>query len=424
MAIGATGISVLRNRDFRLYAIHSLLAQLAAEILIVAIGWSIYDITRDPWDLGLIGLAQFLPNCLLVLFTGSAADRYSRKHILVLSMISEFVFALGIFLLAREHLHQVWPIFVMVAGIAASRAFGNPAALALAPTLVERAQIPAAVATSTSAWQFSSIAGPALGGVLYGLAPTIAYGTALVMVFVSGVAVFGIRKAEELRPREASTLDSLVGGFRFMLRQKVVLGAASLDLFAVLLGSTTALLPVFARDILATGPWGLGLLRAGIGIGALIMALFLAVRPVRRRAGLVMFVTVAVFGVATTAFGLSHWIGLSVVALIIMGASDMISVFIREVLVQLWTPDALRGRVNAVYILMITASNELGAFRAGWSAARFGAVTAVVAGGCCTLAVAALWSRLFPALRAADDLHAVEQLEPELHEAAKASMLD
>ena len=424
MAIYANAATVLRNRDFRLYTIHSLLAQLAAEILIVAIQWSIYDITRDPLDLGLVGLVQFLPSCFLVLLTGAAADRYSRKRILVLTMVAEFVFALGIFLVASAHLQQVWPIFVLVAGLAAGRAFGNPAALALAPNLVEREQIPAAVATSTSAWQFSAIAGPALGGVLYGFSPTVAYVTALVMVFISGWAVFGIRKVEEPHPTEASTTDSLIGGFKFMLRQKVVLGAASLDLFAVLLGSTTALLPVFARDILATGPWGLGLLRAGIGIGALAMALYLAVRPVRRRAGLVMFTTVAVFGVATVAFGLSHWIGISVAALIVMGASDMISVFIREVLVQLWTPDALRGRVNAVYMLMVSASNELGAFRAGWSAARFGAVTAVVAGGCCTLGVAALWSMLFPALRKADDLTSVEQLEPEIHTIAKSGFID
>ena len=424
MSVHANAITVLRNRDFRLYAIHSLLAQLAAEILIVAIQWSIYDISRDPFDLGLVGLVQFLPNCLLVLLTGTAADRYSRKRILAFCMIAEFLFTLGIFAVASAGLREVWPILLLIAGLAAGRAFANPAALALAPNLVERAQIPAAVATSTSAWQFSSIAGPALGGVLYGISPNAAYVTALAMVFVSTWAVFAIRKVEEPHPHATSTADSLIGGFRFMLRQKVVLGAASLDLFAVLLGSTTALLPVYARDILVTGPWGLGLLRAGIGIGALGMALFLAVRPVRRRAGLIMFTTVAVFGLGTIAFGLSKWIGLSVAALILMGASDMISVFIREVLVQLWTPDSLRGRVNAVYMLMITASNELGAFRAGLSAARFGGVAAVVAGGFCTLGVAALWSRLFPALRAADDLTAVDQLEPDARDVGEAAAFD
>jgi len=320
--------------------------------------------------------------------------------------VSEFAFALGIFLVASAGLREVWPILLLVAGLAVGRAFANPAALALAPNLVERAQIPAAIATSTSAWQLSSIAGPALGGVLYGVAPTAAYLTALAMVVVSGLAVFLIRKQEELRAITIDRADSLIGGFRFMLKQKVVLGAASLDLFAVLLGSTPALLPVFARDILVTGPWGLGLLRAGIGIGALAMALFLAAKPIRRRAGAIMFAAVAVFGLGTIAFGLSRSIGISVAALILMGASDMISVYIREVLVQLWTPDSLRGRVNAVYMLMISASNELGAARAGFAGKAFGAVTAVVVGGACTVACAALWAKCFPSLRNADDLTA------------------
>ncbi|HVO03370.1 MAG TPA: MFS transporter [Candidatus Cybelea sp.] len=406
MSVGLTAISVLRIRDFRLYAIHSLLAQLAAEILIVAIQWSLYDVSHDAAVLGLLGLVQFLPNCALVLLTGAAADRFSRKRILTLCMVSEFAFALGIFLVASAGLREVWPILLLVAGLAVGRAFANPAALALAPNLVERAQIPAAIATSTSAWQLSSIAGPALGGVLYGVAPTAAYLTALAMVVVSGLAVFLIRKQEELRAITIDRADSLIGGFRFMLKQKVVLGAASLDLFAVLLGSTPALLPVFARDILVTGPWGLGLLRAGIGIGALAMALFLAAKPIRRRAGAIMFAAVAVFGLGTIAFGLSRSIGISVAALILMGASDMISVYIREVLVQLWTPDSLRGRVNAVYMLMISASNELGAARAGFAGKAFGAVTAVVVGGACTVACAALWAKCFPSLRNADDLTA------------------
>ncbi len=450
MTIGVSAISVLRNRDFRLYALSSLLSALAAEILVVAIGWSIYDISRDPIDLGYVYLVQFLPSFFLVFLTGAAADRYRRKTIVALCQLLECVFTLGIFLVANTGMHDVWPILIMVAGLGASRAFYNPAALALAPTLVAREQIPSAIACSTSSWQLSAIAGPALGGVLYGFSPFIAYTTALVMAGGATLAVLGIRKIEEPRPREAATLESLVGGFRFMLREKVVLGASSLDLFAVLLGSVVALLPVFARDILVAGPTGLGLLRAGIGIGALPMAIFLGLFPIRRRAGWIMFSTVAVFGISIIVFGFSHWIWLSVAALIVMGASDMISVYIREVLVQLWTPDALRGRVNAVYMLMITASNELGGFRAGSSAKAFsfvymmmyvtaaeagseeatlaatifGAVAAVVVGGICTLIVAALWARWFPAIRNADDLTAVKQLEPELHEAAKASMLD
>jgi MFS family permease len=424
MAARLSAITVLKNRDFRLYALNALLAQLAAEILIVAIQWSIYEISHDPFDLGLVGLVQFLPSCLLVLLTGTVADRYSRKWILVLCAISEFLCILGIFLVSSAGLREVWPILLLIAGLAAGRAFAGPATLAMAPALVEREQIPAAIATSTSAWQFSAIAGPALGGVLYGFSATLAYVTALVMVAIGGLAIFSIRKAEAARAREAASFDQMIGGFRFMLREKVVLGAASLDLFAVLLGSTTALLPVFAKDILTTGPWGLGMLRAGIGIGALVMALYLGVRPIRRRAGFLMFTAVAVFGLGTIAFGLSHWIGVSVAALIIMGASDMISVYIREVLVQLWTPDALRGRVNAVYMLMITASNELGGFRAGFSAALFGAVTATFIGGGCILACAALWARWFPALRKADDLTAVEAVETEARDRAAAAVVD
>ncbi|MES1152737.1 MAG: MFS transporter [Dongia sp.] len=449
MTIGITAIAVLKNRDFRLYALFSLLAQLSAEVLIVAIGWSIYDITNNPFDLALVALVQFVPNCLLVLVTGVAADRYPRKRILVLCTVAEFVFTLGIFLVARSSLHDVWPMLLLIAGLAAGRAFGNPAALALAPTLVEREQIPAAVSTATSAWQFSSIAGPALGGVLYNISANVAYTSALVMVLVSLVSIAAIRKVEEPHARESATVDMMTGGFRFMLREKVVLGASSLDLFAVLLGSTAALLPIFARDILVAGPFGLGLLRAGIGIGALAMAIYLGLFPIRRHAGKIMFATVAVFGLGTIVFGLSHWIWLSVGALILMGASDMISVYIREVLVQLWTPDSLRGRVNAVYMLMISASNELGGFRAGGAAKlfavmyavsfaahrapggghapinanAFGAITATVIGGICTVAVAVLWARWFPALRKADDLTATEQLEADSRRAAERAVV-
>jgi len=421
---GVNAISVLRNRNFFLYTLNSLLASFGAEILIVAIGWRIYEISHDPWDLALVGLAQFLPHCLLVLVTGAVADRYPRRQILMFCMLAELAFTLGIFLVATAPLVHTWPILFLVSGLAIGRAFFGPAALALAPTLVEREQIPSAIACSTAAWQLSSIAGPALGGVLYGFSPSAAYSVALVMALVGTLAVIGIRKVEEPQAREVDVWSSMIGGFAFMRREKVVLGASTLDLFAVLLGSATALLPVFAHDILITGPWGLGLLRAGIGIGALAMALLLGIRPIRRRAGKIMFVTVAVFGLGTIAFGLSHSVGVSIGALIIMGASDMISVYIREVLVQLWTPDSLRGRVNAVYMLAISASNELGAFRAGTSASLFGAVPAVVLGGICILVVALLWAIWFPALRKADDLTAVEALEPDERDRVEAKAFD
>jgi MFS family permease len=287
----------------------------------------------------------------------------------------------------------------------------NPAALAMAPNLVERSQIPSAIACSTAAWQLSSIAGPALGGVLYGIAPAAAYSVAVAMALVGTAAVVCIRAVDAPRVREeGSAKDSLIGGFSFVLKEKVVLGACTLDLFAVLLGSTTALLPMFAATLVGE-VWALGLLRAGIGIGALLMTFYLAWKPIRRHAGTIMFVTVGVFGLGTIVFSLSHSIELSIAALIVMGASDMISVYIREVLVQLWTPDALRGRVNAVYILMITASNELGGFRAGGAAWLIGAVPATLLGGGCILLVAGLWAKWFPALRKADDLTAVDPLE-------------
>jgi MFS family permease len=262
---GVSAISVLRNRNFFLYTLNSLLASFGAEILIVAIGWRVYEISRDPVDLALVGLAQFLPHCLLVLVTGTVADRYPRRRILMFCMLAELAFTLGIFLVATASLTHTWPILLLVSGLAIGRAFFGPASLALAPTLVERAQIPSAIACSTAAWQLSSIAGPALGGVLYGFSPSAAYSVALAMALVGTFAVAGIRKVEAPQAREVGAWDSLIGGFAFMRREKVVLGASTLDLFAVLLGSATALLPVFAHDILVTGPWGLGLLRAGVG---------------------------------------------------------------------------------------------------------------------------------------------------------------
>src|SRR5690349_1702804 len=421
---GVNAFSVLRRRNFFLYALATLLASFGAEILIVAIGWRIYEISHNPVDLGLVGLVQFLPNCLLVLVTGAAADRYPRKTIVMLCMLAELVFTIGIFLVASASLTHVWPILALVAGLAVGRAFMNPAALAMAPALVERSQIPSAIACSTAAWQLSSIAGPALGGVLYGIAPSAAYSVAVAMALVGTVAVIFINLTEEPREHHKSAWNSLIGGFSFVLKEKVVLGACTLDLVAVLLGSTTALLPMFAKDILVTGPWGLGLLRAGIGIGALCMTFYLGWKPIRKHAGTIMFVAVAVFGLGTIVFSLSHSIGVSVAALIIMGASDMISVYVREVLVQLWTPDALRGRVNAVYMLMITASNELGAARAGVSAAILGAVTATFIGGGCILACAALWARWFPALRKAHDLTAVAAVEAEASARAATAVVD
>lgn len=406
-----TMFSVLRNRDFLLFEINALFINLASEILTVAVTWLIYDRTRDPFLLGLTGLVQFIPVLCLVLVTGSVADRYPRNRIITLCVVVEFFAMAGIALVAESDGHNVWPIMALLALLGAGRAFYTPAAHALAPNLVRREEIGAAIACSTSVWQVCSIAGPALGGLLYGVSARFAFGTALVMVLVSIVATLLIRPRPQPAPAERDMLASLFGGVRYMKAEKIVLGATTLDLFAVLFGTTIILLPVYARDILVAGPWELGVLRAAIGVGALVVAILLGIFPIRRRAGHIMFAAVLVFGAGTILFGLSTSLWLSVLALALMGASDMVSVYIREVLIQLWTPDDLRGRVAAVNGVLINASNELGAFRAGSVARLLGPVEATVLGGISTLVVTLLWMRLFPKLRKADDLSGAEGAE-------------
>lgn len=403
-----TMFSVLRNRDFLLFEINGLFGNLAAEILTVAVTWLIYDRTRDPFLLGLTGLVQFLPVLCLVLVTGSVADRYSRSRILTLCVVVEFIAMAGIALAAESDGHQVWPIMAFLALLGVGRAFYTPAAHALAPNLVKREEIGAAIACSTSVWQVCSIAGPALGGLLYGISARFAFGTALAMVLVAILATLLIRPRPQPEVTERDMLTSLFGGIRYMKAEKIVLGATTLDLFAVLFGTTIILLPVYARDILVAGPWELGVLRAAIGVGALAVAILLGIFPIRRRAGHIMFAAVLVFGAGTLLFGLSTSLWLSVAALALMGASDMVSVYIREVLIQLWTPDDLRGRVAAVNGVLINASNEMGAFRAGSVARLVGPVEATVLGGLCTLVITLLWMQLFPKLRKADDLSGVE----------------
>jgi MFS family permease len=402
-------LTVLKNWDFFCFQSSAFITTLAAEILTVSMSWMIYAISHDAFDLALVGLVQFIPTLLLVMFTGSFADRFSRRRIILICMAVEFLSMLGIYLTDMEADTQLWQVLSLLALLGAGRAFMTPAASAIAPNLVKREEIGAAIACSTASWQLAAIAGPALGGLLYGVSPTFAYGTALTMVALGILMAFGIRHKEQPRKHEQNLMDSMLGGFHYMLKEKVVLGATTLDLFAVLLGSTVMLLPIYASDILVGEPWELGVLRASIGVGALCMALYLGLYPIRRRAGHVMFATVAVFGIGTIVFGLSKSLILSVVALAVMGASDMISVYIREVLIMLWTPDHLRGRVSAVNGVLINASNDLGSFRAGSSAKLFGPVAATVLGGICTLTVALLWLYFFPKLRQADDLSAVEE---------------
>lgn len=391
--------SVFRHRGFLYYWLARLMVSFATQIISVAVGWQVYDLTRNPLDLGLVGLVQFLPSLLLVLVTGAVADRYNRRAIMAICLALEAVICAGLIVFTWSRTGDVWPVFALLAVFGVARAFMGPASQSLVPNLVPPADLATAIAWNSSSWQIATITGPVAGGLLYGLSEYAAYGTALALLAAGAVLVGLIPKPVQRRSAEAKSLSTLFAGFRYVWSEKVVLGAISLDLFAVLLGGAVALLPVYARDILQAGPWSLGLLRAAPGIGALIVAAWLTRNTIRDHAGLIMFVFVAGFGFFTMVFGASTAIWLSVLALALAGACDMISVYVRETLIQLWTPDDVRGRVNAVNMVFIGASNELGEFRAGISAFLFGAVPAVVFGGAGTIAVALLWAIWFPQLR-------------------------
>ncbi len=395
--------NALRHPKFVLYWVAIGCTSFAVQIMSVSVGWEIYDITRDPLYLGYVGLVQFLPPLLLVLVTGLAADRFNRRLIMAACLGLEALCALGLLLFTLDHPSNVTPVFGILVLLGIGRAFMNPASDALAPNLVPKAAIAHAISLTTMIWQTANIAGPVAGGLLYGLAGEVAYGVALVLVATAAVLVLLIGRVPQQREadKEETTLNSLFAGFHFIRREKLVLGAISLDLFAVLLGGAVALLPVYARDILDVGPWGLGMLRAAPGVGAVTMALYLARYGIKDHAGRILFVFVALFGFFTMVFGLSTSVPLSIGALVLMGACDMVSVYIRETLLQLWTPDEVRGRVNAVNRVFIGASNELGEFRAGVVARLIGAVAAVALGGAGTMGVAFFWSRWFPELRTA-----------------------
>jgi MFS family permease len=393
--------NALRHRPFVFYWLATGAAAFAVQIMSVAVGWQIYDITRNPLHLGYVGLAQFLPPLLLVLVTGLAADRFSRRFIMAACLGVEALCALGLVVFTLSHPTGVIPVFGILVVLGIARAFMNPAADALAPNLVPKAAIAHAISLNSMIWQIGNIVGPVFGGLLYGISGVVAYGTALLLVGTAGTLVLLIGRVPQQNHAQETSLSTLFAGFHFIKKEKIVLGAISLDLFAVLLGGAVALMPIFARDILDVGPLGLGLLRAAPGIGAVVMALYLARFGIKDHAGVILFVFVAGFGFFTVVFGLSTWVPLSIAALLMMGACDMISVYVRETLLQLWTPDDVRGRVNAVNRVFIGASNELGEFRAGVVAAWIGAVAAVVIGGAGTMGVAFFWSRWFPELRTA-----------------------
>jgi MFS family permease len=376
----------------------------AGQMLMVALGWQMYELTGSAWDLGLVGLLQFVPALALALPAGHLIDRHHRGRIVALCLGVQVVSATLLCAASASHLVNREVLLGMSVLLGAVRAFQMPAQQALTPLLVPPALLPRAVAFSSAGLQGAIIAGPALGGLIYAAGPAVTYGVCAALFALAATLCVLIRYEHAPAPAEPVTLHSLLAGVRFVLAHKVVLGAVSLDLFAVLLGGATALLPMFAKDILHVGAWGLGLLRASPAVGALLMSLVLSRWPIRRRTGPLLLGAVAVYGLATLAFGLSTALSLSMLALAVSGAADMVSVVIRQTLVQLETPDAMRGRVSAVNSLFIGASNQLGEFESGATAAWLGPVGSVVLGGLGTLVVAGLWLRLFPALGRRDAL--------------------
>jgi MFS family permease len=398
--------SPFRHRAFTHFWFARVATTMAYQMLAVAVGWQIYALTNSALDLGLIGLVQFLPSLVLVLVSGHVADRYDRRTVVGASLSIEAIAVMALAVLSFRGSVTEQFIFTMVALIGSARAFEAPTLQALLPGLVPAAVLPRAVAASASANQTAVILGPAAGGLLYVLGPTAVYATSASLFVLASILVWRLRIERTPPKREPATLASIFAGIAFIRGQPAVLGAISLDLFAVLLGGATALLPIYARDILGTGPWGLGLLRSAPALGALSMALYFARRPPDRRVGRTMFAAVAIFGVATMVFAVSTSFALSLLALVVLGASDMISVVIRISLVQLDTPDAMRGRVSAVNSVFIGTSNQLGEFESGVTAALLGTVAAVLLGGVGTLFVVLLWMRLFPTLLHRDRLRA------------------
>jgi MFS family permease len=401
--------------NFVSYTIARFLIVVSLEMQSVAVAWQVYDITRRPIDLGYVGLAQFLPGFVLFLFAGHAADIFDRRKLLMwcyggFGLCSALLLAISWH--APRSVHSIYVVLVL---LGVFRSFNFPVSRALLPQLVPEEHFSNAVAWNASTFQIATIAGPAIGGIAYALfrGPDAVYALALVVCIVSTLLTLRIHplalsRERELTGREPISLRTVFAGFHFIWRKKVILGSISLDMFAVLLGGAVALLPVYAKEILHTGPWGLGLLRSAPGVGAALMAIVVAHRPIRRRAGLTMLCFVASFGVMTILFGLSRNLIVSLVALFLLGASDMVSVIIRATLIQVATPDEMRGRVNAVDMLFIGVSNELGEFESGLTAQWFGTVPAVVLGGIGTLLVIAAWAWLFPELRKADQLTVAE----------------
>jgi MFS family permease len=395
---------LLRDASFLFFLASRSLSRFSSQVAAVAIGWQIYDITGSAFDLGMVGLVQFLPTALLVFVAGHAADRFERKRVVQLCQVAEALTALFLAVSTYGGWLDVVQIYIATFVLGIAGAFESPAIAALLPLIAPQGSLQRATAVSSGAAQVATITGPAIGGLAYVFAPSLPY-LIIVVFWLAGAILTGfLRPAQQTMMKDERANDDLYAGVRFIRNNPAILGTISLDLFAVLLGGVAALFPIYARDILQTGPLGLGILRAAPAIGALFMTIVLARNPISRHVGMRMFQSVIIFGVATVVFSLSQWMWLSVASLAILGAADTVSVVIRFSLVQLSTPDEMRGRVGAVNFLFINASNQLGQFESGVTAALFGTVPAAVLGGVGTIAIALLWMKLFPSLRKVERL--------------------
>jgi len=377
---------------------------LAIEMSFVAIGWQVYAVRSNPLDLGLVGLAMFIPLPLLALPAGHLADRFPRRTLLAIATVLDVAVMLGLLAVTRAGADSTWPFFLLAFGTGVASALGAPASRALTPSLVPHEILVRALAMRSAVWEASVIVGPAIGGLVFALHSELVYGVAAGLSGISLVGIMLLRAGRDGAGGSSPDLASVLGGVRLVRRTPVLFGAISLDLFAVMFGGAVALLPVFARDILDVGPAGLGVLRAAPAVGAVCAAIVMTRWPVRKRAGHTLLLVVGLYGITIVVFGLSQTMWLSLLALAAGGAVDMVSMVLRQTILPLVTPDDLLGRVNAVEMVFISASNELGAFESGVAAALLGAVPAVVIGGVVTIAIALSWSRFFPALARVDRL--------------------
>ena len=407
----SNGFSVLRNRNFSFYLAARVLGTLAVQMQSVAIGWQVYQMTGSLFHLGLIGLAQFAPFLVLILLAGHAADRFNRRTIILLCLAVQWLCALMLLAFTYAGTREVWPVYAILVLFGSARAFMMPATQAVLRNMVPIESFGQAVAMSSSAFHVAVIAGPVLGGLLYLAGPITVYVVAAALLMLSVLLMSRTRAAPQIINTEPATWSTVLEGLRFVWSRPIMLGAISLDLFAVLFGGATALLPAYAHDVLQAGPTELGLLRTAPGVGAAVCSIVLAFYPIRRHVGLWMFGGVAVFGAATVALGLTSNFAIAMAALLLLGAGDMVSVYVRHLLVQFETPDEIRGRVSAVNAVFIGASNELGEFESGITAGWFGLVRAIVFGGAATLAVTAIWIVKFPVLSRMDRFPHHEQEE-------------